>query len=73
MTRAAEQMGASNLAKKRVKNIKASTVSDQLLGCDCSSDFSNFEILTVDTSKFNLLIKESLSLKNDKPVLNRTV
>ena len=61
LARAAEQMGASNLAKKRAKNIKASTVSDQLSGCDCSSDFSNFEILTVDASKFSLLIKESLA------------
>ena len=72
-TRAAEHMGISNLTGKRVKNVKESAVSDHLLQCDCAIDFDNFDILANDTNSFRLLIKESLLIKRDKPVLNRTV
>ena len=53
--------------------IKPSPVSDHLLECDCSIDFDNFDILATNVSKLNLLIKEILLIKHDKPVLNRTV
>ena len=65
-------MGISNLTEKRVKNIKQSAVSDHLLQCDCSINFDNFDILASETNNFRLLIKESLLIMRDKPVLNRT-
>ena len=71
--RAAEHMGISNLTGKRVKNVKESGVSNHLLQCDCAIDFDHFDVLASDTNSFRLLIKESLLIKRDKPVLNRTV
>ena len=47
--------------------------SDHLLQCYCTIDFDNFDILASDTNSFRLLIKESLLIKPDKPVLNDTV
>ena len=64
-------MGISNLTRKRVKSLKKSVVSDHLLQCDCAIDFNQFDILASDPNR--LLIKESLLIKRDKPVLNRTV
>ena len=72
-TRAAEHMGISNLTSKRVKNVKESAVSDHLLQCNCAIDFDHFDVLASDTNSFRLLIKESLLIKRNKPVLNRTV
>ena len=71
-TRAAEHMGISNLTEKRVKNVKQSAVSDHLLQCDCSINFDDFDILASETNNFRLLIKESLLIMREKPVLNRT-
>ena len=72
-TRPSEHMGISYLTSKRVKNVKESTVSDHLLQCNCSIDFDHFDLLASDTNSFRLLIKESLLIKHDKPVLNCTV
>ena len=60
ITRAAEHMGISK-------------VSDHLLQCDCTIDFDNFDILASDTNNFRFLMRESLLIKRDKHVLNRTV
>ena len=65
-------MGISNLTSKSVKNVKESVVSDHLLQCNCAIDFDHFDVLASDTNSFRLLIKESLLIKHDKPVLNRT-
>ena len=72
-TRAAEHVGISNLTGKRVKNVKDSAVFDHLLQYNCVIDFDHFDVLASDTNIFRLLIKESLLIKCDKPVLNRTV
>ena len=66
-------MGISNLTSKRVKNVKESAVSDHLLQCNCAIAFDHFDVLASDTNSFRLLIKESLLIKRDKPVLNCTV
>ena len=66
-------MGISSLTRKRVKNVKESAICDHLLQCDCAIDFDHFDILDSDTNSFRLLIKESLLIKRDKPVLNCTV
>ena len=72
-TSAAEHMGISNLTGKRLKSVKQSVVSDYLLECNCSTDFDYFHILASDTSKFRLLIKESLLIKRDQPQLSKTI
>ena len=66
-------MGISNLTSKRIKNAKESTVSDHLLQCNCAIDFDHFDVLAFETNSFRLLIKESLLIKLNKPVLNREV
>ena len=71
-TRASEQMGTSNITGRRIKNDKESEISDQMLQCDQPITFDDFDILASDSNKFKLLIKESLLIIRDKPVLNRT-
>ena len=66
-------MGVSNLTGKRVKNRKESAISDHLLQCDCTIDFDHFDFLASDTNSFRLLVKKSLLIRRDKPVLNRAV
>ena len=63
-------MGISNLTGKLVKNVKESAVCDHLLQCDCTIDFDHFDILASDTSSFGLLVKKSLLIKCNRPVLN---
>ena len=72
-TRAAEHMGISNPTGKRLKNVKQSVISDHLLQCNCAINFDDFSILATDCNKFKLLLRESLLIKRDKPILNRTI
>ena len=65
-------METSNLTGKRLKNAKELALSDNLLQCDSTITFDDFDILVSYSNKFKLLIKESLFIKRDKPVLNRT-
>ena len=53
--------------------MKEPGVSDYLLQCDCTIDFDHFDILAFDSNSFRHIIKESLLIKRDKPVLRRTV
>ena len=71
-TWAGEHMCVSNLTGKQLKDLKDSAVSDDLLQCDYTFDFDHFDVLATVCSKFNLLVKESLLIKSDNPVLNRT-
>ena len=72
-TRASEHMLISNLTGKHLKSVKQSAVSDHLLECNCSINFDQFDILASDANKFRLLIKESLLIKRDQPLLNKTI
>ena len=72
-TRAVEQMRISNLAGRRLKNVKQSTLSDHLLQCNFAISFGDFSILTTDCTKLKLLLRESLLIKLDKPILNRAI
>ena len=67
-TRASEHKGTSNLTRKRIKNAKESAISDHLLQCNSPISFDDFDILA--SNKFKLLIKESLLIKRDNPVVN---
>ena len=71
--RADEHMGVSHLTNKRLKNIKQSAISDHLLTCDCNISINDFTILTEDSNSINLLIKESVLISFDKPILYKTV
>ena len=50
--------------------MKESAVSDHRLRCDCVISFDDFHVLASGTNNFRLLIKESLLIKRDKPILN---
>ena len=43
------------------------------LQCDCPIDFDYCDMLASDTNSFRLLIKESLLINRDKPVLKSSV
>ena len=72
-TRAAEHMGISKLTGKRLKIVMQSAISDHLLQCNCTINFDDFDILATESNKFKLLVRESLLIKRDKPILNRTI
>ena len=69
----AEDIGISDLTGKCLKNIKQSAISDHQLQCNCTINFDNFDILAAESNKFKLLLRESLLIKRDKPILNRTI
>ena len=71
-TRAAEHMGISKLLGKHLKNVKQSAMSDLLLQCNCTINFDDFSILATDC-KFKLLLRESLLIKRDKPILSKII
>ena len=72
-TRAAEHMEISNSTGKRLKNFVQSAISDHLLQCNCTINFNDFDILVAESNKFKLFQRESLFIKPDKPILNRTI
>ena len=55
--RLVEHICVSNLTEKRVKTGKLLAFSDHCFECHCFIDFSNFDIIAPDTSKFNHLSK----------------
>ena len=71
--RTAEHIEIWHLTNKRLKNAKQSAILDHLLTCDCNINFNDFTILSKDSNNINLLIKESLLMSRDKPILNKAV
>ena len=66
-------MEISYSRNKQLKNVKQSAISDHLLTCNCNINFNDFTILSKeDSNNINLLIKESLLISRDKPILNKT-
>ena len=53
--------------------MKESAVSDHRLQCDCVISFDDCDVLASGTNNFRPLIKESLLIKRDKSILNRTI
>ena len=66
-----EHIGISHITVKRVE-CKPSAVSDHLLLHNHDSDFNYFTILCRDNNGFRLLIKESILIARDSPVLNKS-
>ena len=56
-----------------VKKVKQPAISYYLLHCNCTINFDDLDILASDSSIFKLLVKGSLFIKCDKPILNRTI
>ena len=72
-TTASEHMKISNLTGKPLTYVKQSAISDHLQRCNCAINFDDFSILAKDCRKFKLLLRNSLLIKGDKPILNRTI
>ena len=72
-TKTSEHMTTSNLIGKHIKNAKDLRISQYLLQCDSPITFDDFDILASNFKKSKLFIKESLLIKPDQPVLNKTV
>ena len=70
--RSSEHIGISHLTGKRVE-CKPSAVSDHLLMLNQDSNFNNFPILCRDNNSFRLLLKESILISLDSPVLNKNI
>ena len=68
--RSSEDIGISYLTGKRVE-CKPSAISDHLLLYNHESDYNDFTILCRDNNGFRLLLKESMLLSRDSPVLNK--
>ena len=73
-TRTSKHMGTLNLTGKRIKNAQESAIPNHLLQCNSlvTSEDSDILVPILINLLIKLLIKESLLIKRDKPVLNRT-
>ena len=71
--RASEHLGFTPLTGKRVTNLKPSAISDHLLLTGHHGDYDNFTVLSHDANGFKLLIKESILISRDSPILNKNI
>ena len=71
--RAGEHISMSPLTRKRVNNNKKSSVKDHCLLSGHVCSFEDFTVLNYESHKFKRLIKESLLVTKDKPLLNKQV
>ena len=71
--RAGEHISTSPLTGKRVNNNKKSSVKDHCLLSGHVCSFEDFSVLNYESHKFKRLIKESLLVTKDKPLLNKQV
>lgn len=73
-TRYCEHFGISDLTGKTVKTIKQSAISDHRKTCHSRINFDAFTTLGRDNNNnWHLLLKESLFIQRDNPVLNAQV
>ena len=66
-------LGISPLTFKKTKPSKNSAIRDHLLNCNNIPFFEEFTILTNGDNKFVFEIKESLPIKRDRPILNKSI
>ena len=71
--RSGEHIGISLLTFRKTKPSKECAIHDHLLNCNSIPSFEEFTILTNGNNKFVLEIKESLLIKRDRPILNKSV
>ena len=70
-----EHLGLSKLTNKPLKYNKQSTtaVREHIRNCNHSASNNDFKIIGSDNNPYHLLLKESLSIFMEDPVLNKTV
>ena len=70
-----EHLGISHLTGKRrtLKPGQSTAIFEHTLFCKGTPSFSDFDILARDSNDYKLLLKESLLINRDKPLLNKTV
>ena len=71
--RAGEHLSISALTNKRVNNNKRSAVKDHCIFYNHEGDFPDFSVLSYESNKFKLLIKEALLVSRDNPSLNKQI
>ena len=71
--RTGEHISTSPLTGKRVNKNKKSSVKDHCLLSGHMCLFEDFTVLNYEPHKFKRLIKESLLVTKDKPLLNKQV
>ena len=71
--RCGEHIGISPLTFKETKTSNESAINQYLLSCNDVPSFEEFTILTRGNNKFVLEIKESLLVKQDRPILNKNI
>ena len=71
--RTGEHVSMSSLPGKRVNNNKKSSVKDQCLLSGHVCSFDDFAVLNYESLKFKRLIKESLLITKDEPLLNKQI
>ena len=71
--RSGEHIEISPLSFKKTKPSKVSAIRDHLLNCNNISSFEEFTILASGNNKFVRQIKESLLIKQDRPILNKNI
>ena len=71
--RASEHISTCPLTGKRVMKNKKSSVKDHCLLSGHVCSFDDFTVLNYESHKFRRLIKESLLVTKDKPLLNKRV
>ena len=54
-------------------NSKYSAIAERLLHCNSPIAFDDIDVLVANSKTFKLLIKKILLIKQDNPVLNRTI
>ena len=74
-TRIAEHMGISNLTGKRywLCNYHLLQCNYAISFDNFAISFDNFSILATDCNKFKFLLRVSLLIKRDKPILSSTI
>ena len=71
--RPSEHLSLSALTGKRVNNDRKSAVKDYYLLYNHVGSFEDYSTLTYKSNPFKLLIKKSLLVSRDKPLLNKQV
>ena len=71
--RSGEHIGISPLTFKKAKPSKESAIHDNPLNCNKLPSFEEFTILTHGNNKFYFGIKDSLLIKRDRPILNKSI
>ena len=69
--RVGKHLGVSHLTGKKSKSKKSTAVKYHMLFCDHIVSIDDFKILATSDSDFHVMVKESLLISRDEPILNK--